>query len=218
MKIALGVGITVSMIASVLVTATGQAVPRARQGHQADRNAQAPCAHRSAKTLAGNSDIRIYSLGGRGATVFACIRPAGPQVRLGPRHADGWGAALRGPFAIGAPWAGGVEVRQTGLDTDKVYSVARNVRSGRAIHCLIGASGLAGRLPRFARVALSRSGVLAWSDVMPGGSAGGQIGVCELHGRVRVLDQGAGVVLRSLRLHGSTLTWQDSRGTQSAQI
>jgi hypothetical protein len=172
--------------------------------------------------MAAGRKIRLYevtvSSGQETDTwVYGCLKPSGHPFRLGPRHQDSWGVWMPGPFAISAPWAAGIEVRQTGLDTDRIFTASRNLRTGFGHHCEVGGADRPGQMPRVRKILVARDGIVVWAAVMHLYPQGPEIGVCEADGP-SVVDHGEGLELDSVALHGSTLSWLHSGVRHSTEL
>jgi hypothetical protein len=176
------------------------------------------CGPKLGSTLIQDREIRLYSL--RSEVKYGCLRASGVSRSLGPiRSGDGvWRASMPGPFAVNAPSVGGIEARVVGQDTVRLFTAARNVRSGKATHCLLGGADRPGQLPLVRRVMLDPEGSVIWVAIMRLGVAGPAIGVCESAGSPRILGMGSGIDVASVSLQGSTLTWLDAGVRQSRVV
>lgn len=183
------------------------------------------CGPAHAKTLAENNQIRLYEVDtsrtrrDRGMFVFACMRSSGQRRRLGPIRQDEWYAFMPGPFVLAAQWAGGIELRQIGQDTQRIFGTTRNLPMGLGTRCLIGGGSRPGEVPKVKRLLIDNKGSLVWAAtrVATEGGFTSVIGVCESTG-ARVLDSGEAIDFASLRLSGSTLTWTNSGARQTARL
>jgi hypothetical protein len=125
---------------------------------------------------------------------------------------------MSGPFGFKSTWAGAIESRQAGATT-WVYVVARNIQAGHGKRCLVGSANQDGQLPAV-RVLLidSKAEALVWVAITPSPTGRAPlIGACDTQG-TRVLDSGAGVEIKTLELHGSTVSWVNAGGPRSAQL
>lgn len=183
----------------------------------------AACIPKGAKTLAASSRVRVYRDAapgpsqGRAAPFYGCLKSSGKSSRIGPVKRGG-NASMSGPFGFRSTWAGAIESLQIG-DTTWIYAAARNIQSDYGRRCLVGSADQAGQLPAV-RVLLidDNTEALAWAAITPSPTGHAPlIGACDTRG-TRVLDSGAGVEIKTLELHGSTLSWGNAGGPQTAQL
>jgi hypothetical protein len=142
--------------------------------------------------------------------VYACLKSSGRARRLGPARPNSgfYGSQMSGPFGLAAPWAGGFEGRAAGQDSFFTYAAALNLQTGRGRHCLVTGANHPYSPP--SELLIDSRGMMAWAVEVPSsGGARAQIGVCESVGR-RIVAEGPGIDIGSVRLRGLTLSWMDS--------
>jgi hypothetical protein len=184
---------------------------------------KAMCSPKGTKTLAASSRVRIYRAAptpsqGRAVSFYGCLKSSGKSGRIGPVKRGGGNASMSGPFGFKSTWAGAVENRQVG-DTTWVYVAARDIQAGGGKHCLVGSADRGAQRPAV-RVLLidDRAEALVWAAITPSPTGRAPlIGACDTRG-TRVLDSGAGVEIKTLELHGSTVSWEDAGGPRTAQL
>ena len=177
------------------------------------------CGPSEAKTLASSSTVRLYAVTKRPeeTAVFGCTNPDGKPKLLGPHPNRGWSASFGGRFAIASTWVGGIEKRFTGRDTAELATAARDVRSGNTRqHCRIALADPA-HFPRFRRALITATGTLVWVASEVEGDPAIQIGACE-HSGANVIDQGPEIVVGSVSLRGSTLSWTVGSSRHSVKL
>jgi hypothetical protein len=177
------------------------------------------CSPKGTKTLATSSRVRIYrSAPGPATPFYGCLKSSGKSGRIGPVKRGGEEASMSGPFGFKSTWAGAVESRHAG-DTTWVYAAARNIQADYGKRCLVGGSDQAGRLPAMRTLLIDdKAEALVWAVITPSPTGRAPlIGACDTRG-ARVLDSGAGVEIKTLELHGSTVSWEDAGGPRSAQL
>lgn len=178
----------------------------------AHATAPKPCGDRNQKTLAQSPMVRLYEVhpGGREqGVVYGCLKPNGTPRRLSSDPEKDSFANFLGPFAFNGAWAGGVEHRVIGQDVGKLFTAARNMRTGRSDgHCLIGGADQPGQLPHVKKRFLTSAGSFVWAALIPvGAPPGPKIGICH-RSRLQIVDEGEEVDLESVRLIGDTLHWR----------
>lgn len=179
---------------------------------------QPACGPASVTTLRQQHGVRLFARSSKeGRDVYACSVGMQGWRRLGPFRHGYLGAGVTGPFAISSEWVVGIEQRGSGVDTLEFVSSALNLRSGLRHRCVVGEGHSPGQ-SRLKRVLLAPSGgtasitlVHSWPSHSP------QIVACGSTGR-KILDEGPGIDLQSIALHGSTLVWVDSGTERSAHL
>ena len=174
------------------------------------------CGPEAALTLAVSPQARVYSSNGQ---VYGCAVAAGHSYRLGAG-----GRSIRqsrvGAIAVAGRNAG-YGLSNFGVDTVSAQVVVRNLLNGKIIHNAVATSRiLVESFQSIDSVVIKTDGAVAWiSEVGSVISHNRYLEVHRLDGRGQaLLASGGGIVSRSLRLHGSTLTWRDGSVTRSASL
>jgi hypothetical protein len=188
----------------LIVPAKGRAAP------SRESRVVVPCGPRDARSLAQLGGIRIFEASGSGLT-RACSRSSGTSPRLG-------GHAMGGPFAIGSPWAGGIERRLLGVDTVGVSVAGVDVFTSDATHCLIGGADRPGQLPRVGGLWAVGEGRFVFSATLKLEAVGPEIVLCERDGSVNVLAQGSGIELGSITVDGTLVRWTQEGSRKSVRL
>lgn len=157
----------------------------------------------------------------RGRSVYGCVSGGGKPVRLGRIGLCRGGASSVGPVAVAGQVAA-YAVRFCGVDTSNSQVIVRRLSDGRQLSAHNAVTRPTGpeSFQSVGSLVVSRGGHPAWI-----GSSSSIV----LHhkaiqvlaasgGGVRQLDSGGGIDAGSLRLLGSTLTWQDSGKQRSATL
>ncbi len=175
------------------------------------------CGPPSATTLASSSQARVYS---SHAGVFGCSFAQGRSFRLG-----GSARSIRGARAQPVALAGtdaGYGSSDFGVDTVRTQVVVRRLTDDKRLADFPASRAVgAESFQSVGSIAVKSDGAVAWIGLVH--SIGGR-GVIEVHaadasaGTDHVLDSGAQIVTPSLRLHGSTLTWQHGAATRHATL
>lgn len=177
----------------------------------------ARCGPAAGRTLVASSGARVYELGG---LVYACAPGGSRRYRLGDATRC-LSSARVGPAAA----AGGVvayAVVRCETDTSTAKVVVQRVSDGRVLfgHPALSAPTGPEALQSVGSIVVSRGGAVAWiatSDSIV--THRRQAQVIEASGsRVRVLDNRAAIGVRSLRLHGTKLTWRVGGAQRSARL
>ena len=177
----------------------------------------ARCGARKGHTLAANPAARVYVLHG---VVYGCAGNGGHPYRLGfsrrcPLSTCVGRIVLAGPLVA-------YEEQDFGVDTVGAGIDVRDLRDGKlrvqdpAVSNVPGPESFAG----VEAIVLRRDGAVAWIGEVS--SVGHPNTVYEVH-RVdstgqTLLDSGAKINAKSLRLHGATITWSDGGHTHSATL
>lgn len=178
----------------------------------------ARCGPSGVRTLAVDGLARVYQSGG---DVFGCSTAGGRSYRLGAA-ARSIRQGRAGPIALA-----GVDVAygltEFGVDTISAQVIVRNLRSGKQLRSEPATTRALGVefFQSVAAVVVKPDGAVAW--VGQGGSVihpgGGEIEVDRSDARGRaLLDSGAGIDVRSLRLRGSTTSWRHHGRIRSARL
>jgi hypothetical protein len=110
-------------------------------------------------------------------------------------------------------------MRLQGVDSYRLTAVARNLRTGEAVECSAGfGSHVGGRRGTDVEdLVVTSRGTIAWAAIFWGKGAGRAVIACTPEGE-QILDSGQGIDPESLRLHGSTISWRDSRENRAAEL
>lgn len=148
--------------------------------------------------------------------MYGCLRSQSEAWKLGPQR--NVGGEMRRPTAFGLPWAAATEVRQARREGLETIVEGRNLRTGKRSRCLVHRTHAKGGLQaQIAHIGLKPDGAIAWSGTVGRQPKTLQVVACDAAGR-RILDEGEGIVVNSLRLNGSRLTWRDASGRREAEI
>jgi hypothetical protein len=174
------------------------------------------CGPPSAQTLAVSPQARVYLSNGQ---VYGCTVVTGHSYHLG--------AGVRsirqgrvGVIAVAGRYAG-YGLSSFGVDTVSAQVIVRNLADGRILHDAAATSRiLVESFQSIDSIVVKPGGAVAWiSEVGSVISHNRYLEVHRLDSRgPALLDSGTGIVSRSLRLHGSTVTWRDGSVTRSATL
>jgi hypothetical protein len=177
----------------------------------------ARCGPAQAQTLAAGPRSRVFASGG---TVSACVSGRPGTVRLGSS-----GSCIRanhvGPVAVAGVLVA-LASERCGVDTGSTVVQVKRLPAGRTLfsHLALASPGPES-YTSVGSIVVAGNGGVAW--IAHGGSIVAQHSVTEVvaktptHG-TRVLDHGAGIVLASLRLSGSRISWRDGSSRHSASL
>jgi hypothetical protein len=199
--------------ASAATRSTGSTTTRTTAAH--DR-----CLPPGAQRLAADRVARVYSLHG---SVYGCIEATGRRRKLGSA-----GSSLLRAGRVGSVSLGGLMVayglERCGVDTCGSTVAVRDLASGSHIADLV-AGTLALRPESFVSVAalvVRSSGAVGWiaedGSILSHGGATYEVHRFERGGQGSLLDSGASIQPKSLRLAGSRMTWQHGSATRSATL
>jgi hypothetical protein len=178
------------------------------------------------ETLSVGARARVYRLERPRvrSVVLGCVKGHKPQRLDRPRQADTpWEGATQ-PWidseliALDAPWVAYVE-NFVNVDVgDKEVGVL-NLRSGARWHCPIGPwSTIAETGFETTGIVVTQKGSAGWiGEERTLQKRRREVHACE-GARRQILDEGPGIGLHSLRLHGITLSWTDAGAPRSAQL
>jgi hypothetical protein len=173
------------------------------------------CGPGGAKTLAASPQARVYLKNG---AVCGC-GVGGPSYRLGAG-----GRMIRegrvGPVAVGGKDAA-YGLSRFGVDTVSAEVIVRNLADGRLVHEGAATSRiLVESFQSVDSIVVKPDGAVAWiSEVGSVISRNRYVEVHRIDGRgAALLNSGSRIVGRSLRLHGSTVTWREGSATRSATL
>jgi hypothetical protein len=191
----------------------------------AARSNSSECGPRGGTVLT-NGRIRLYRTtevrsGEDRQALYGCLKGSRINRRIGPLRRQTWAASVRAPFAISGAWASAIEERQVGQDTVRIYAAMRDIRSGIARYCSVGAGDRPGQWPTVRSLVMSMNGWVAWAAIVSTGSSSPpravEIDACD-SGGVRVLDSGSDIESSSLTIHGSTVSWMKAGEQHSAKL
>lgn len=176
------------------------------------------CGPAGARTIASDSVARVYA---RRGEVFGCARTGRRSYRLGTAaHSLSEGRA--GPIALA-----GVQVAygltSYGVDTVSAEVVVRRLTNGHVErrHAAITQPVGAEFFETVDDVVVKTDGSVAWIAHATWIGSGGK-GVVEVNKSDRtsgsLLDRSASIDRRSLRLHGSRLSWKDGTRRRSGRL
>lgn len=182
-------------------------------------SAEVVCGPSRARTLAGDAQARVYSLG---HSVYGCTttgrrphRLAGAGVEACLRAAEIGAISLAGAVAAYA-------LRTCGIDTGSAEVVVRSLDSGRqlSVHAAIVSTTGAESFQTVGSIVLEPGGPVAWiassSSIATHRRSTEVVAVTGKH--MRVLDSGSGIDIRSLDRAGSTVTWLHGGARRSARL
>lgn len=175
------------------------------------------CGPRSAKTIAADPVARVYR---SGDTVYGCSSRTGRRTTLGQtsisakdrtrlglvRLAGSYAAFASSTFGVDS---GGAEVSVVRL------SDGRRVRTGQAVD-----QGLVESVQSVPSLVVRSDGAVAWiGQVRSIIGRGEQLEVHRADRRgAALLDRGADIAPRSLRLRGRRLSWRDGSSTRTSTL
>ncbi len=177
----------------------------------------AHCGPAHAHTLVASRAVRIYLVR---ETVYGCAGASGKSHRLGKRGFCPLQACV-GRVALAGRTAA-YELDTFGVDTSSSGVVVRNLANGRVLMNRGAIWNVPGpeSFESVSSIVVKRDGAVAW--IAKVSSIGHPSALFEVHRDDRqahdLLDSGPGIAPRSLRLHGSTITWTDAGKTRSATL
>jgi len=212
-------------VSAVLVCACGSSAARPATGSGTTGGAASGspppsqrCGPAGAATLAADGAGRVYV---RGGSVIACSSRSGRHYVLGSHGSCLGGRTRVAPVAVAGPLVA-YGTRTCGVDTSQSAVHVRRLSDGSALRTLTASTSIR-RPESFVSVTalvLARDGAVAWIAV--GGSILGGTRFTEVHaftgGRARVLDRGAGVDPKLLRLAGGVVRWRHGGAWRSARL
>jgi hypothetical protein len=171
----------------------------------------AHCAPAGARTMAADGRVEVYSLQ---RSVHVC--GDGKDIRLGNATFCIGTARVDRAAVAGDLVAYGVE--RCGVDTGSASVSVLRVADGKQLRSLASISGSVGPESYQAvdSLVVKRNGSVAWIATVT--SIIGRGSRTEVHANRTLLDSGAQIKPRSLKLHGSKLTWIDGAVTRSASL
>jgi hypothetical protein len=178
----------------------------------------ATCGRHQGHTLAQGDSARVYTLND-GA--YGCAIPNGVVYKLGSASVCNGRPGRAAPVALsGRIVAYGLAT--CGIDTGTSVVVVRRLTNGKRLHRDASVTGPVGAesFETVESLALEPSGSDAWITVTNSVASHGSSVEVHAHdsGGAVLLDSGAGIDPRSLRLAGSKLTWRHDGKLRSAQL
>ena len=156
-----------------------------------------------------------------GAGVYGCAARTGRSYRLGA-SARTVREGRVGPIALaGVDVAYGLS--EFGVDTLSAQVVVRDLATGRELRTEPATTKRLGAefFQSVAAVVVNPDGAVAWigdgGSVISGSRSDVEVDKADAHG-LALLDTGAGIDSRSLRLRGSTLEWRHNGRPRSAAL
>lgn len=185
-------------------------------GADAAARVRIPCGPAAAETLASSSHARVYAAHG---AAFGCATGGGRSFRLG-RTSNCLGSDLVGPLVVAGEVAAYASER-CGIDIGFTQVLVRNLRTGKRLSAspAVTAPGPES-FPSVDSLVARSDGAAAWI------ASAFSIGSHQIHVELRrigaggemLLDSGAAIGRRSLRLHGERLTWRHGGAARSSTL
>ena len=207
-----------TIVGLIALAACGSSAGKTAPGTTNAGPLPAVCGPAGARTLAVDRAARAYQ---SGSGVYGCSAAARRSYLLGA-SARSIREGRAGPIALaGSDVAYGYT--RFGIDTVSAQVVVRDLASGKQLHSEPATSRPLG--PEFfqsvATVVVKPDGAVAWigdgGSIIAGRTRDIEVDRAEARG-FALLESGAGIDARSLRLRGSTLTWRDGARTRSARL
>lgn len=207
-------GLAIAIAACGSSSASPQAVPSS----PAPRSSPAQCGPPSAHTLAASHLARVYALSGG---VYGCSLGGHRSFRLG-NEARSIREGRVGPLAVaGRDVAYGLT--RYGVDTLSATVIVERLSDGKQLHNSSATTKPLG--PEFFQsiesIVVRSDGAVAWvanaGSIISGRPAEVEVTRADSRGQL-LLDTGAGIDPRSLRLHNSTVIWRHGSATRSATL
>jgi hypothetical protein len=177
----------------------------------------AHCGPGSARTLASSAVARVYV---RGSAVYGCTVGAQRQYQLGEVSACLVAPRLEAVAVAGQFAAYGVA--KCGVDTSSAEVLVRRLSDGRTVLDGAAIANVPGpeSFQSVRSIVVRADGAVAWISGV--GSllvhrAATEVHRADARGQV-LLDSGATIALGSLRLHGSTISWNHGGATRTATL
>jgi hypothetical protein len=196
----------------IVLAACGSSSGKASGG-----SAAASCGPAGAQTLAVDRTARVYQSGGN---VYGCSTASKRSYRLGA-SARSIREGRAGPIALaGTDVAYGYT--QYGVDTVSAEVLVRDLSTGRQLRSepATTAPARVEFVQSVDSVVVKADGAVAWigeSGSVISGPTNTEVDRADARG-LSMLDSGSGIDLRSLRLHGVTVTWRHDGRTRSASL
>jgi hypothetical protein len=223
---------TAMTVLAALAVAAGLGAGSAAGDELGEARSLPPCGPRAAETLVAGADARVFVVKEPRASdkVMGCVEGARPQRRNVPRDPERDPGFPTEPWidaeliALNAPWVAYRE-KFVYVDIGTLAMGILNLRSGARRHCPIGRWNVATGF-QITGMVVTDKGSAGWIGeqqdfYFDGGELQEErrheVHACE-GARHRVLDEGGGIALDSLRLHGQVLSWTDAGNPRSAQL
>jgi hypothetical protein len=176
----------------------------------------AACGPAGAQTVASNQVARIYD---RNGAVYGCSTRTGRTFRLGSSTPTIGQGRVQPTALAGADAAYGLTSH--GVDTATTQVVVRRLGDGKVLHTAVAVSRNTGAesFQSVTALVVKSDGAVAWigGSRSIGGRQALEVHRIDSRGQA-VLDRGAGIAPRSLRLRSSRLSWLDSGRQRSAAL
>jgi hypothetical protein len=176
------------------------------------------CGPAAAHTVAGGAKARVYA---RAGSLYGCTSGGHHQYRLG-----GLGPCLgrqqAGPVAVAGRLAA-YALRRCGIDTSSSQVIVERLSDGKRLSAYDAITGPVGpeSFQSVGSIATTGGGQVAWIGSMSSivrHRQTTQVLATDRSGRVRRLDSGSGIAVKSLHLHGRELTWIQGGNRRSASL
>jgi hypothetical protein len=194
----------VALTSLALTISSGAAV----LGADATARVRIPCGPAAALTLASSSRARVYASHG---SAFGCAAGAGSPLRLG-KTTNCISSDLVGPVVVAGDIAAYASER-CGVDTGSTQVLVRNLRTGKRLSAspAVTVPGPES-FPSVDSLVARSDGAAAWiAEAKSLGNHQRNVELRRIDARGEsLLDSGAAIGLRSLRLRGARLTWLHS--------
>jgi len=211
---------TLVLAAGLLLAPAASAAITPGPGERA-RSIRAPhCTMNGAKTIAANRHVRVFRARGE---VFGCRRSANRAYEIGHGGQECQNNDLIDSAVVAGNFVG-LNVRTCSLDSSDSKVSLVNLRDGRGrfSSAPLSTPGSVAGYDAVRGMVLTAAGRFAWIGVR---LSRGDIVAAEVRRRLpdfsdrsAVLDSGAGIDPRSLRLRGSQVRWRDNGVARSAPI
>jgi hypothetical protein len=178
----------------------------------------AACTPPHTRTLIADHLARVYQLG---KMVYGCLYRSDRSYRLGSSSFC-TNSDRVGPIALSGTVAG-YGVQRCGVDTGTAQVVARRLSDGRVLHASPATSRVPGAesYQSVGSLVVKADGAIGWigvaNSIVGRGAPVVDVRRLDAHGQAE-LDGGRGIAVRSLRLHGSRLSWLHSQRERSATL
>jgi hypothetical protein len=197
---------------------SSSASPQTAPSPTASSSGSARCGPSGAHTLAASHLARVYVLGGG---VYGCSLGGDRSFRLG-NDARSIREERVGPLALAGRDAA-YGLTRYGVDTLSATVIVERLSDGKQLHNSSATSRPLG--PEFFQsvksILVKSDGAVAWvanaGSIISGRPAEVEVNRADMRGAL-LLDSGAGIDPRSLRLHNSTVTWRHGSATRSATL
>lgn len=196
---------------------SGSSTPSTTASTPAAPPGKVVCGPAARRTLVADRQARVFV---SGRHVFGCARGSAALYDLG-RATTCLGGALAGPFALS-----GVRVafalKTCGVDTGRSAVRVRRLDTGKVVAQRPATTSALGAeaYVTVSAIVLGRSGSYAW--ITEAASIVSHRRAIQVHaagpGGARILDAGAAIRPRSLRLSGKVLRWRDGAQLRSAML